>query len=49
MGGCGQTPSATKLSRAGLGAWLETGRLEHDRSHLTLVEATHPLMQSEAR
>jgi L-fucose isomerase-like protein len=33
---------------AGLKSWLETGKVEHDVSHLTTVGADHPLMKSEA-
>jgi hypothetical protein len=32
----------------GLQAWLETGRIEHDVSHLSEVTTAHPLMRSEA-
>ncbi|MFV0334894.1 MAG: fucose isomerase [Tropicimonas sp.] len=32
----------------GLSAWLETGRMNHDLSHLSEITADHPLMQSEA-
>jgi len=33
---------------AGLKSWLETGTIVHDVSHLHDVDASHPLMQSEA-
>lgn len=36
------------LFRDGLKAWLETGRIDHDLSHLTRIDASHPAMRSAA-
>lgn len=32
----------------GLKSWLASGRIDHDVSHLKVVDASHPLMKSEA-
>lgn len=34
--------------RAGLKAWFETGRIDHDTSYLHSVDATHPVLASDA-
>lgn len=37
-----------KLFRRGLKAWLKSGRIKHDLSHLTKIDVSHKVMKSKA-